>query len=50
MQRIMATIKVTKEVCKKCLWGYPCEMWDDIGLPMEGELCDNFDDKTKWRL
>ena len=41
----MATIKVTKEKCKKCLYGYPCVMWDEISLPLEGERCDNYEDK-----
>ena len=41
----MATIKVTKEKCKQCLWGYPCEMWDEFALPEEGEICNNFDEK-----
>lgn len=46
----MATIKVTKELCKKCLYGYPCEMWNEIALPMEGETCDNFEDKSEFGL
>ncbi len=46
----MASIKVTKEKCKKCLYGYPCEMWDEIALPMEGETCDNFEDKSELGL
>lgn len=43
----MATIKVTKEKCEKCLYGYPCEMWDELSMPVEGETCDNFEDETK---
>lgn len=41
----MATIKVTKEKCKKCLYGYPCTMWNELSLPLEGEICDNYEDK-----
>ena len=41
----MATIKVTKEKCKKCLYGYPCEMWDELSLPLEGEICNNYEDR-----
>jgi hypothetical protein len=44
----MATIKVTKEKCKQCLWGYPCEMWDEFALPEEGEICNNFDEKDDY--
>lgn len=39
----MTKIKVTKENCKKCLWGYPCDMWDELSVPSEGEICDNYD-------
>lgn len=44
----MATIKVTKEKCEQCLWGYPCEMWDEFALPEEGEICNNFDEKDDY--
>ena len=43
----MGTIKVTEEKCKRCIYGYPCEMWDELALPMEGERCDNYEDVTK---
>ena len=46
----MATVKVTKELCEKCLYGYPCDMWDEYALPIEGERCDNFEDKTELGL
>ncbi len=42
----MATIKVTEEKCKRCLWGYPCERWDEFSRPEEGERCDNYDDNN----
>lgn len=41
----MATIKVTKEKCEKCLYGYPCNMWCELSLPLEGEICNNYEDK-----
>lgn len=44
----MATIIVTKEKCKQCLWGYPCEMWEEYALPAEGEICNNFDVKVDY--
>ena len=44
----MATIKVTKEKGKQCLWGYPCEMWDEFALPEEGGICNNFDEKDDY--
>lgn len=40
----METIIVTKEKCKQCLYGYPCTMWNELSLPMEGERCDNYED------
>lgn len=45
----MATIKVTKEKCQKCLWWQDdeCDMWDEIALPVEGETCNNFDDREE---
>ena len=43
----MAAIKVSQEKCKKCIYGYPCEMWDELSLPLEGERCDNYEDVTK---
>lgn len=42
---IMATIKVTKEKCEKCLYGYPCTMWNELSLPLEGEICNNYEDR-----
>ncbi len=43
----MATIKVTKEKCQKCLWWQDgkCDMWDEISVPVEGKTCNNFDDR-----
>lgn len=40
----MPTIKVTQEKCKRCIYGYPCELWDELSLPSEGERCDNYED------
>lgn len=41
----MSTINVAEEKCKQCLYGYPCTMWNELSLPLEGEVCDNFEDK-----
>lgn len=40
----MATINVTKEKCERCIYGYPCTMWNELSLPMEGERCDNYEE------
>ena len=34
--------KVTKELCMRCIYGYPCEMWDEREVPAKGEECPNF--------
>ena len=39
--------KVTDELCMRCIYGYPCEMWDEREVPEEGEECPNFIAKCK---
>ena len=34
--------KVTDELCMRCIYGYPCEMWDEREVPEKGEECPNF--------
>lgn len=39
--------KVTKELCMRCIYGYPCSMWDELSLPEDGEECHNFGEKIE---
>lgn len=41
-ESIMKYPKVTEELCMRCAYGYPCEMWDEREVPEEGEECPNF--------
>jgi hypothetical protein len=46
----MATIKVTEEKCKQCIYGYPCKMLDEKSLSLKGRRCDNYEDVTKLNI